>query len=139
MPAGFHDPVEDDYDKNAVTRQIEKRRDQIEAEERRKDKKKITKRRADDNPESIFSQKQEHKRSKLVLPEPQVSDKELEDIVKIGQTSDSIRELIDDNPTSTLLHDYSDSFRNAQAARTLRTPAALSDAIAKVDFNLFYF
>uniref|UniRef100_A0A914YUK0 Uncharacterized protein n=1 Tax=Panagrolaimus superbus TaxID=310955 RepID=A0A914YUK0_9BILA len=131
VPAGFHDPVEDEYDKSAVTRQIEKRRDQIEAEERRKDKKKITKRRADDNPESIFAQKQEHKRSKLVLPEPQVSDKELEDIVKIGQTSDSIRELIDENPTSTLLHDYSDSFRNAQAARTLRTPAALSDAIAK--------
>uniref|UniRef100_A0AC35FM04 Uncharacterized protein n=1 Tax=Panagrolaimus sp. PS1159 TaxID=55785 RepID=A0AC35FM04_9BILA len=139
VPAGFHDPVEDEYDKSAVTRQTEKRRDQIEAEERRKDKKKITKRRADDNPESIFAQKQEHKRSKLVLPEPQVSDKELEDIVKIGQTSDSIRELIDENPTSTLLHDYSDSFRNAQAARTLRTPAALSDAISKVSCILFYF
>jgi pre-mRNA-splicing factor CDC5/CEF1 len=136
VPAGFHDPVEDEYDKSAVTRQTEKRRDQIEAEERRKDKKKITKRRADDNPESIFAQKQEHKRSKLVLPEPQVSDKELEDIVKIGQTSDSIRELIDENPTSTLLHDYSDSFRNAQAARTLRTPAALSDAISKAADDL---
>lgn len=134
VPAGFHDPSEDVFDKSTITKERERRRDDVEAENRRDDKKKLSKRRAEDNPESIFSQKQDHKRSKLVLPTPQVTDQELETIGKIGQASDSIRELVDENPTSTLLTDYSESVRSAQAARTARTPAILSDSIAKVGF-----
>lgn len=55
--------------------------------------------RQEDAPQSIFSEKHEKKRSKLLLPEPQISDKELDDIIKIGHASDSVRELVDDNPT----------------------------------------
>ena len=55
--------------------------------------------RAEETPETIFAQKAEKKRSKLVLPSPQISDKEMEEIVKIGQATDSIRELSDENPT----------------------------------------
>ncbi|KAE9555170.1 hypothetical protein FO519_001594 [Halicephalobus sp. NKZ332] len=136
VPAGFHDPSEDAFDKSAITRERERRRDDVEAENRRDDKKKLTKRRAEDNPESIFAQKQDHKRSKLVLPTPQVTDQELEAIVKIGQASDSIRELVDENPTSTLLTDYSESVMNTQGARTARTPAILSDSISKAADDL---
>lgn len=64
--------------------------------------------RAEDNPESIFAAKHEKKRSKMVLPDPQISDKDLEDIVKIGHVTDSIRELVDTNPTrhGFLLHTH---------------------------------
>jgi hypothetical protein len=64
--------------------------------------------RAEDNPESIFSDKQEKKRSRLLLPQPQISDAELEDIIKIGHASDSVRELVDNNPTRfAISHLYS--------------------------------
>lgn len=54
---------------------------------------------AEDNPESIFANQKEKKRSRLVLPEPQVSDMDLENIVKMGHTTDSIRSMVDENPT----------------------------------------
>nr|CAD2172299.1 unnamed protein product [Meloidogyne enterolobii] len=112
VTAGFHDLSEDRFDKN------------------------------EDLPESIFGENHEKKRSKLILPEPQISDKELEDIIKIGHVSDSVRELVDDShierkedsPT-TLLHDYNESARiNAFSARTQR--AAVEDVdttVAKAD------
>ncbi len=110
---------------------------------------------AEDDPQSVFAEKHEKKRSKLLLPEPQISDKELDEIIKIGHASDSVRELADDNPTrlvvtttastqqshqkithtvsfSTLLHDYTESAKNLTAARTLKTPAYAADSIAKV-------
>ena len=59
--------------------------------------------RAEDNPQSIFAEKHEKKRSRLLLPEPQISDKELDEIIKIGHASDTIRELVDENPTRSVL------------------------------------
>uniref|UniRef100_A0A914CX42 Uncharacterized protein n=1 Tax=Acrobeloides nanus TaxID=290746 RepID=A0A914CX42_9BILA len=138
VPAGFHDPSEDRFDKNAIEKTADQRRDQREWAERQKDKDKLKKRKAEDNPESIFAAKHEKKRSKMVLPEPQISDKDLEDIVKIGHVTDSIRELVDTNPTSTLLTDYTESVRKTPAARTLRTPAFAVDAVAKVGLLFFY-
>uniref|UniRef100_A0A915LH67 Uncharacterized protein n=1 Tax=Meloidogyne javanica TaxID=6303 RepID=A0A915LH67_MELJA len=68
----------------------------------------------------------------LILPEPQISDKELEDIIKIGHISDSVRELVDDNPSSTLLHDYNESARmNAFSARTQRAAVGDVDTFAE--------
>lgn len=55
--------------------------------------------RSEGNPESVFEQKAEKKRSKLILPTPQISDKEMEEIVKIGQATDTVREFSDSNPT----------------------------------------
>nr|CAD2172301.1 unnamed protein product [Meloidogyne enterolobii]CAD2172302.1 unnamed protein product [Meloidogyne enterolobii] len=110
VPAGFHDPSEDKFDKAQKTMVEEKRRDWQERADRKADKDKLKKRKNEDLPESIFGEKHEKKRSKLILPEPQISDKELEDI-KIGHVTDSVRELVYDNPSRTLLHDYNESAR----------------------------
>lgn len=53
------------------------------------------------------------KRSKLVLPEPQISDHEMEQIVKLGKASEAARESVADGDgasqraSATLLADYS--------------------------------
>lgn len=44
VPAGFHDPSEDSFDKNSIEQSAEQRRDQREWEERQKDKEKLKKR-----------------------------------------------------------------------------------------------
>ncbi|KIH43459.1 hypothetical protein ANCDUO_26534, partial [Ancylostoma duodenale] len=49
----------------------------------------------------------------------------MEQIIKIGHASDSVRQYADGGATSSLLTDYAASARaNAVAARTARTPAA---------------
>ncbi|VDN24533.1 unnamed protein product [Gongylonema pulchrum] len=125
-------PTHIDYNAEQTRGEIEgTRRDDIENEERKKDREKLKKRRAEGNPESIFEQKAEKKRSKLILPTPQISDKEMEEIIKIGKATDTVREFIDNNPTSTLLHDYQSSIRES-GARTMRTPSVYADALQKV-------
>lgn len=103
------------------------RRDNKEAKLRKEDKKKLKKRREDLGPDSIFNKKEvpEVKRSKLVLPEPQISEQEIEQvrcltllthrtedgfvqIVKVGRATDSVRTLAEgdeDTGTATLLSD----------------------------------
>lgn len=54
--------------------------------------------RPEDEPESIFKTK-EKKRSKLILPAPQISDREMEQIIKIGHASDSVRLYADGGAT----------------------------------------
>ncbi len=96
----------------------------------------MKKRRAEDNPESIFNKPTDKKRSKLVLPAPQISDRELEQIVKVGRASDSARETAEssgDGASSTLLSDY--SFQ-ANVGQTPRTAALNRDFVAEV--NSFY-
>ncbi|KAL5533124.1 CEF1 [Sanghuangporus sanghuang] len=62
------------------------------------------------------------KRRKLALPEAQVGEAELEEIVKIGQTSQSARALVGDGSEASekLLGEY-DSLASARMARTPRT------------------
>uniref|UniRef100_A0A8R1DZJ6 Cell division cycle 5-like protein n=1 Tax=Caenorhabditis japonica TaxID=281687 RepID=A0A8R1DZJ6_CAEJA len=127
IPAGFHNPSDDKYVlENANQRAIEDhqkpRGREIEMEMRREDREKLKKRKEQGEADAVFNIK-EKKRSKLVLPEPQISDRELEQIVKIGHASDSVRQYIDGTATSGLLTDYTESARaNAVAARTMRTP-----------------
>ena len=68
-------------------------------------------------------------RTRLVLPAAQVGERELEEIVKIGQAGQSARSLVDetDNDASSgLLGDYS-ALAHAKNARTPRTaPQGLS-------------
>ncbi|PAV59813.1 hypothetical protein WR25_08024 [Diploscapter pachys] len=130
IPAGFHDPSEDIYtsdDKHqrAMDDHQKPRRQEVENELKRQDRDKLKrKKQEEETPDAIFKNK-EKKRSKLILPAPQISDKELEQIVKIGHASDSIRAYADGTATSTLLTDYAASARtNAIASRTSRTPAA---------------
>ncbi|KIH50214.1 hypothetical protein ANCDUO_19709, partial [Ancylostoma duodenale] len=129
VPAGFHDPSEDRFDKDdkhqrAIADHQKPRRMEIENELRKQDKEKLKRKKPEDEPESIFKTK-EKKRSKLILPAPQISDREMEQIIKIGHASDSVRQYADGGATSSLLTDYAASARaNAVAARTARTPAA---------------
>lgn len=62
------------------------------------------------------------KRSKLVLPEPQISDTELEQVVKIGKMNSNVLAEIDNDQTAShaLLSDYSITSNNA--LNELRTP-----------------
>ncbi|TIC53373.1 hypothetical protein E3Q05_02448 [Wallemia mellicola] len=61
-------------------------------------------------------------RRKLDLPAPQVGEKELEDIVKLGQSGESTRELVEEGDTSTqgLLGNY-DTIGSVHNLRTPRT------------------
>ncbi|KAI6232968.1 hypothetical protein M3Y99_00957000 [Aphelenchoides fujianensis] len=47
----------------------------------------------------------------------------------MGQMTDSVRSMVDENPTSTLLHEFTE-VNVATAARTARTPADTVDTIA---------
>ncbi|KAF8366135.1 cdc-5L [Pristionchus pacificus] len=129
VPAGFHDPNEDSFSKEdnhkkAIDDYQKPRGQQVERELRQADKDKMKRKRAEAEPEAIFA-KNEKKRSKLVLPAPQISDQEMESIIKIGQASDSVHQFADGSATSGLLTDYAaDARANAVASRTARTPAA---------------
>lgn len=136
VPIGFYDPSEDKFDKTKMVKLDDRPHLVKEIEERKKDKEKLKRKKAEDNPESIFTEKNDKKRSKLLLPEPQISDKELEEIVKIGHVSETVRELVDDSATSTLLHDYNASVRNSSILRTARTPSALYDSVARAADDL---
>lgn len=108
-----------------------KMRDDIEQQERKEDKKKMKKRKEDDLPGAVMQINKLNnpdsvkKRSKLVLPKPQISDTELEEIVKMGQASESARLSVEDSTmaSNALLSEYSVTPAAAHALRTPRTPA----------------
>lgn len=67
------------------------------------------------------------KRSKLVLPEPQISDQEMHQVVKLGRASEVAREVATESgedTTDTLLNDYTVT---PHGASTPRTPAPQTD------------
>lgn len=75
------------------------------------------------------------KRSKLVLPEPQISDQELQQVVKLGRTSEMARDVASESgiqASDTLLADY--SLTPGTGAVTPRTPAPQTDRILQVSF-----
>ena len=76
----------------------EKRRDEAENRERRKDAKKLKERKENDIPAAFKNEQDDQepakKRSKLVLPEPQITDMEMEQIVKLGKASEAARENV---------------------------------------------
>ncbi|GAA5947790.1 hypothetical protein JCM3765_001084 [Sporobolomyces pararoseus] len=73
------------------------------------------------------------KRRKLVLPGPQVSERELEDLVKIGRAGENARGLVDESGNEAsqgLLGEYS-ALGNAQNARTPRTAPQHDNVMAE--------
>jgi len=80
------------------------------------------------------------KRSKLVLPAPQISDHELDDIIKVGQASELARQQAEESgaagaATNALLSDYSVTTSERIAnLRTPRTPAA-QDNVLMVSYS----
>lgn len=101
-----------------------------EERERKKDKQRQKKRKENDLPGAIASQSnfQEpvKKRSKLVLPAPQISDAELEEVVKVGQASEYAKQQAEETgaengASQALLQDY--NITSSANLRTPRTPA----------------
>lgn len=92
--------------------------------ERRKDKQKLKQRKENDIPMGMLNNEEPlKKRSKLVLPEPQISDQELHQVVKLGRASEIGREIASESgitASDSLLADYS---LTPNVAATPRTPA----------------
>lgn len=105
--------------------------------ERRKDKQKQKQRKENDIPLAMLqNQEPAKKRSKLVLPEPQISDQELQQVVKLGRASEVAREVATESGiqmTDTLIADYSITPQNTN---TPRTPAPQTDRILQEAQNM---
>ncbi|KAG8580011.1 hypothetical protein GDO81_007081 [Engystomops pustulosus] len=148
---GFYDTSEENYDAlNADFRKLRQQdldgelRSEKEAKERKKDKQNIKRKKESDLPAAILQttggvSELTKKRSKLVLPSPQISDAELEEVVKIGQASEIARQTaeesgITNSASSTLLSEYNVA-NNSISLRTPKTPAA-QDRILQEAQNL---
>ena len=119
-----------------------------EKKAREKDVEKLAKKKESDMPSVIFSQtgvgnEPVKKRSKLVLPAPQITDEELDQVVKIGLASEAARREaeasgIPDSATHDLLGDYN-SATPAITAGSMAPPArtpAVEDSLMKEARNL---
>lgn len=97
--------------------------------ERKKDKAKL-KRKENGLPNALLKYAEPvKKRSKLILPEPQVSDQDMQQVIKLGRASDSARDVVLESgiePTHDLLGDYC---LTPQAVATPRTPSIISNRI----------
>ncbi|KAF4371625.1 hypothetical protein G4B88_009495 [Cannabis sativa] len=153
-PPGFYDVTDEDrtVEQPSFPTTIEelegKRRIDVEAQLRKQDiaKNKIAERQ--DAPSAILQANKLNdpeavrKRSKLMLPAPQISDHELEEIAKIGYASDLLaggEDLTDGNgATRALLANYGQTPRQGVTPlRTpQRTPAGKGDAIMMEAENL---
>lgn len=98
---------------------------------------KLKQRKENDIPLAMLqNQEPAKKRSKLVLPEPQISDQELQQVVKLGKASEVARDVALESgveTTDTLLNDYSIT---PQAGVTPRTPAPQADRILQEAQNM---
>lgn len=105
-------------------------RTEKEERERKKDKAKLKARKENDMPMAMLQNMEPaKKRSKLVLPEPQISDQELQQVVKLGRASEIAKEVASESgieTTDALLSDYSIT---PQVSATARTPAPMTDRI----------
>ncbi|XP_018322506.1 cell division cycle 5-like protein isoform X2 [Agrilus planipennis] len=128
------DPMAPDFGRMRQQQLDGELRSEKEEKERRKDKQKQKQRKENDIPLAMLqNQEPAKKRSKLVLPEPQISDQELQQVVKIGRASEVAKEVALESgveSTDTLLNDYS------QAAATPRTPAPQTDRILQEAQNV---
>ena len=101
---GFYDTANEapdfsstDFKRLRMDQVDEKRRDEAEQKDRKKDKKVLKQRKENDIPEELMNNEEPaRKRSKLVLPSPQISDGELEQIVKLGRHSEAARDSVVD-------------------------------------------
>ena len=153
-PPGFFDvtneerPVEQPKFPTTIEELEGKRRSDLESQLRKQDtaKNKIAQRQ--DAPSSILQANRMNdpeagrKRSKLMLPAPQISDHELEEIAKMGYASDLLagnEELTEGSgATRALLANYAQTPRQGMAPlRTpQRTPAGKGDAVMMEAENL---
>ncbi|EGW01338.1 Cell division cycle 5-related protein [Cricetulus griseus] len=129
--------------RKAREKQLEEARHEKEGRDRKKDKQHLKRKKESDLPSAILQtsgvSEFTKKRSKLVLPAPQISDAELQEVVKVGQASEVARQTaeesgITNSASSTLLSEYNVT-NNSIALRTPRTPAS-QDRILQEAQNL---
>ncbi|XP_056624687.1 cell division cycle 5-like protein [Triplophysa dalaica] len=138
-----YDPLEPDFKRLRQQHLDGELRNEKEDHDRKKDRQKIKKKKESDLPSAILQtsgvSEFTKKRSKLVLPAPQISDAELEEVVKLGQASEIARQTaeesgITNSASSALLSEYNLT-NSSMALRTPRTPAA-QDKILQEAQNL---
>ncbi|XP_044012402.1 cell division cycle 5-like protein [Aphidius gifuensis] len=128
--AGFYDtsnehvdPLAADFSKMRQQHLDGELRLDREVQERLKDKQKLKNKKENDIPMGMLdSDEPVRKRSKLVVPEPQISDAELQQVVKFGRASEFAREYAAESGitlSDSLLADYS---LTPNATATPRTP-----------------
>lgn len=149
VPAGFYDASQDVQEVQAPNfkrmRQQDvagANRDSAEQMERKKDKERLKQKKESDLPAVIKQMSKGQtgiKRSKLILPSPQISDAELEEVVKIGLASEeakAVAEQTGNTASQQLLAEYSVTPSITPALlRTPRTPAG-EDTILQEAQNL---
>nr|SVE75628.1 EOG090X02CC [Daphnia hispanica] len=142
---GFHNTAEEQFDPFAPNFH-RLRQQQLEGElrsvkedrERKKDKDRLKQRKENEVPSALLQGDQPAaKRSKLVLPEPQISDRDLEQVVKLGRASEAAQDAARETGqrvSDSLLADY--SLTQSGGLRTPRTPAPAMDKILQEAQNL---
>lgn len=145
VPAhGFYDtveenikPIEQDFSSLRQQQLDGELRTEKEERERKKDKQKLKSRKENEIPLAMLQNSEPaKKRSKLVLPEPQISDQELQQVVKLGRASEIAKEVASESgieTTDALLADYSIT---PQVMSTPRTPAPITDRIMQEAQNI---
>lgn len=153
-PKGFHDtsselamPKEFDFDRLRLSDVEKETYMEREKRERKKDADRQAKKLESDLPAALLGrdrglEEPAIKRSKLVLPAPQISDVELENLVKVGQAGENaMRVALEDgrgdatgNATQPLLSDYQrgslcslDSAFDTPAHLLAKTPMSTTD------------
>ncbi|CAN7995786.1 unnamed protein product [Ixodes hexagonus] len=129
-----YDPTETDFRRLRQQHLEGELRSEKEERERRKDKQKLKQRKENDLPPALMSGSSEpvRKRSKLVLPEPQISESELEQVVKLGKASETAREAAEESghkASEPLLANYSLTPGGAGPLRTPKGPSLSRDTI----------
>merc|ERR1711997_376193 len=147
--SGFYDTANERYVGDAMNfdrlrrhDMDETRRDEAEEKERKKDKQKLKERKENNIPQALLNNEEpSKKRSKLVLPEPQIADLEMEQIVKLGKASEAAREsvtseLVGDSQRASdaLLADY--AVTPGSSMRTPRTPMPQQDRVLQEAQNI---
>ncbi|XP_043646851.1 cell division cycle 5-like protein [Drosophila teissieri] len=141
---GFYDTSEEHLQKNEPDFNKMRQQDldgelrsEKEERERKRDKQKLKQRKENEVPTAMLQNVEpERKRSKLVLPTPQISDMELQQVVKLGRASEMAKEIAGESgieTTDALLADYSIT---PQVAATPRTPAPYTDRIMQEAQNM---
>jgi pre-mRNA-splicing factor CDC5/CEF1 len=108
---GFYNTEEEVIDKESVNFK-RLRQEQFENAQKERMKEKKRKEKVPEVNEDILNENKSEpsrKRTKLVLPTPQISDQELEEVVKLGQASEYARQQVEESGTpftGQLLEDY---------------------------------
>lgn len=146
VPKGFHDTTNDVYDpsghdfKRLRQQQLDgELKSEKEERERKKDKQKMKQKKENGVPSSLVNNEPTRSRSKLVLPEPVISDMEIEQVVKMGKASELAKESAEESgnlASGALLADYSTLSNSVNNIRTPKMSSFSRDNILMEAQNL---